>query len=117
MLLTTTTYKCTEETGPKYWLAWTEGNDLQAQNFGYITPGYQISTGQQYLEILDDEAALSARVEAVKGDGDWYWQCDVRIQSPPQPNEWVCDTETGYSVPSPVQPEMSEPGPEPTPEI
>jgi hypothetical protein len=112
MLLTTTTFKCTEETGPKYWVAYGATPGLEAQQIGYITPGFQITTGQTYLEILDDEAALSARVEELKGDADWYWQCDVRVPSPPQPNAWVCDEQTGYSVPSPVQPEMSEPNPD-----
>ena len=109
MLLTTTTFICTEQTGPKFWMAYGATEGLQAQQIGYIEPGFRVSTGQTYLEVFDDEASLAQRVEEVKGDMDWYWQCDVRVPSPPNPNSWVCDTETGYSVPSPVQPEMSEP--------
>ena len=89
MLLTTTTFECTEATGPKFWLAWTApGTDLTNQQYSYITPFYVVSTGQQNLEVFDTEAELAARVDALKGEVGWYMQDDNRIPHPPNPNPW-----------------------------
>lgn len=89
MLLTTTTFECTEATGPKFWLAWTAPDtDLTNQQYSYITPSYVVSTGQQNLEVFDTEAELAARVDALKGESVWYMNPDNRIPHPPNPNAW-----------------------------
>lgn len=91
MLLTTTNFFCTERTGPKFWIAWSEGDDLSPQQYGYVTPGFQISTGKNYLEVYDTEDELAARADALKGIPGWYMECANRIPYPPNPNEWECD--------------------------
>jgi len=89
MLLTTTTFECTEATGPKFWLAWTApGPDLTNQQYSYIVPSYVVSTGQQNLEVYDTEDELAARVDELKGVPGWYWLDENRISSPPNPNSW-----------------------------
>jgi hypothetical protein len=89
MLLTTTTFECTEATGPKFWLAWTApGTDLTSQQYSYIVPSYVVSTGQQNLEVFDTEDELAARVDALKDMPGWYWLDDNRVPSPPNPNSW-----------------------------
>lgn len=90
MLLTTTTFVCTEETGPKFWLAHSIGFELYTGNYGYVTPSYQVSTGQQFLEVFDTEDELAARVDEIKMEPGWYWLCENRIPYPPNPNEWEC---------------------------
>jgi hypothetical protein len=74
MLLSTTRFSATVATGPKFW----------------IVPGQRISTGQLYLEILDTEAELEARVDAEKGIAGWYDTCDNRISDVSNPNQWEC---------------------------
>jgi len=89
MLLTTTTFECTETTGPKFWLAWTApGTDLTNQQYSYIVPSYIVSTGQQNLEVFNTEDELAARIDALKDVPGWYWLDDNRIPSPPNPNSW-----------------------------
>ena len=91
MLLSTTTFVCTEATGPKFWFAWSEpGEAIKNWYYGYIEPGQTVSTGQLYLEILDTEAQLETRVDTERGITGWYDTCDNRIPSPPNPNEWEC---------------------------
>lgn len=102
MLLTTTTFVCTEATGPKFWLAWSQGADLQSQQYSYITPGYQVSTGQTYLEVYDTEEELAGRVDAIKGVAGWYWECENRIPYPPNPNEWECPEPDSEPEPEPA---------------
>jgi hypothetical protein len=89
MLLTTTTFECTEATGPKFWVAWTApGPNLTNQQYSYITPSYVVSTGQQNLEVYDTEEELSARVDELKGEVGWYMNPENRIPHPPNPNVW-----------------------------
>lgn len=93
MQLTTTTFQCTEETGPKFWVAYSNGVELQPQQIGYIEPGQVLTTGQQYLSIFDDEQSLADYIELINGISDWYWRDDVRISYPPNPNEWYPNLE------------------------
>ena len=91
MLLSTTTFVCTEATGPKFWFAWsTSGDAIKNWYYGYVVPGQRVSTGQLYLEILDTEAELETRVDAERGIVGWYDTCENRIESPPNPNVWEC---------------------------
>lgn len=91
MLLSTTTFVCTEATGPKFWFAWSEpGEAIKNWYYGYIEPGQRVSTGQLYLEIYDTEAELMARIDNIRGEAGWYDTCDNRIESPPNPNVWEC---------------------------
>ena len=100
MQLTTTTFKATEATGPKFWLAWSAGDfDVQPQNYGYLDIGFQVSTGQMFLNVYDTEDELADAVDTLKQIAGWYWECENRIPYPPNPNEWEC------------------PEPEPEPEI
>ena len=90
MLLSTTTFICTDSTGPKYWIAWsTEGESIKKWNYGHIEPGQQVSTGQAYLEILDTELELSNRVNTLRQEDNWYDTCENRIPSM-MPIEWEC---------------------------
>ena len=88
MQLTTTTFQCTEETGPKFWVAYSNGIELQPQQIGYIEPEQVLTTGQQFLSIFNDEQSLADYIELINGISDWYWRDDVRISYPPNPNKW-----------------------------
>ena len=88
MQLTTTTFQCTGETGPKFWVAYSNGVELHPQQIGYIEPGQTLSTGQQYLSVFDDEQSLADSIELLNGITDWYWGENIRIPYPPNPNEW-----------------------------
>ena len=89
MLLTTTTFECTEATGPKFWVAWTApGPNLTNQQYSYITPSHVVSTGQQNLEVYDTEEELSARVDELKGEVGWYMSPENRVPHSPNPNVW-----------------------------
>lgn len=90
MLLSTTTFICTAATGPKFWFAWSASGTIENWYYGYIEPGQRVSTGQLYLEILDTEAELEARVDTEKGIAGWYDTCDNRIPTDPNPNAWEC---------------------------
>jgi len=102
MLLNTTTFFCTEATGPKFWIAYSDGVPLQPQNYGYITSGFQVSTGQNFLEVFDTELELAERCAFLMNSETWYWECEHRIPHPPNPNEWECEDEV--EVDSPVEP-------------
>jgi len=91
MLLTTTTFVCTEATGPKFWIAYSTDVPLQPQNYGYITPGFQVATGQNFLEVFDTELELGQRCALLMNSETWYWECENRIPYPPNPNEWECE--------------------------
>ncbi len=91
MLLTTTTFICTDSTGPKFWIAWTTtGESIQKQSYGYASVGSHISTGQAYLEVFDTELELSNRVNALREINDWYDTCENRIPHTPNIVEWEC---------------------------
>jgi len=90
MLLTTTTFICTDATGPKFWLAWSNADSITRDSYGYAIVGIHISTGQNYLEVFDTELELSNRVNTLKGIDDWYDTCENRVLHQPGIVEWEC---------------------------
>lgn len=91
MLLSTTRFRCTEATGPKFYIAWSElGEGLRNFDYSYVTPGQRVSTGQLYLEVYDTEAQLMNRVDDIRGQSGWYDTCDNRIPTTTNPNDWEC---------------------------
>lgn len=90
MLLTTTTFVCTPETGPKFWLAWTDSDLVTNNSYGYAIEGSHISTGQNYLEVFDTELGLSNRVNEIKNINNWYDTCENRIPPMPGVSDWDC---------------------------
>jgi len=90
MLLTTTTFVCTDATGPKFWLAHSLGESVGPQQYGYVTSNFQVSTGQMFLEVYETEQELADRVDNLNGVPGFYWECANRIPYPPNPNEWEC---------------------------
>lgn len=78
------TYECTE---PKFWLAWSPpGSEITNQQYSYITPGHQVGTGQQNLEVYDTEVELADRVDALKGIPGWYYLPENRIPENHRPS-------------------------------
>ena len=64
------------------------------QNFMYSanTVGNEILAPDTYgFEEFDTEDELSVRVDELKGEDGWYYQCVNRIPYPPNPNEWSID--------------------------
>ena len=41
----------------------------------------------------DTEAAFADAVDALKGETGWYWKCENRTPSPPNPNDWDPNTD------------------------
>ena len=76
-----------ESTEPKFWLAWSApGSAITNQQYSYITPGHQIGTGHENLEVFDTEAELAARVDELKGIPGWYYLPENRIPESQRPS-------------------------------
>ena len=53
------------------------------------TVGSEIDAPDTYgLEEFDDEPTFAARVDELIGEPGWYYRCENRIPSPPNPVEW-----------------------------
>ena len=57
--------------------------------YGANPIGDEIACNPAYtFSEYDTEQELADAVDTLKGEADWYWNCDNRIPYPPNPNQW-----------------------------
>jgi hypothetical protein len=57
--------------------------------YGANEVGNEIVAPDAYgLEEFDEETLFADRIDEIVGIDGWYWLCENRVPSPPNPNPW-----------------------------